>query len=190
MAPRNVKANDQIKDERRNQILLAALKRFARNGFSATKMSDITNDAEISDGLVYHFFKSKDEIFTELIEYAIDSLGNVITEIKAIADEPIEQLLQIASRIFESIDNREAPGYYYVLMMNAISCEATPISASDIIQKSMNRLTLLRDIVVRGQKLGQIREGNPEGSCRNLFFDSSWPCLFKSLGDNFQNTRL
>lgn len=161
MAPRSTEANEYIKDERRNQILLSALKSFTKNGFSATKMSDIANDTGISYGLVYHYFKSKDEIYTELIKHAIGSLGNVIEEIQAAVDAPIEQIRRIAARVFDSVESREAPGYYYVLMMNAITCEATPVSASDIIRESVNRLTMLKDIIARGQELGQIREGDP-----------------------------
>lgn len=160
MAPRSVEANEQIKDERRNQILLAALKSFTKNGFSATKMSDIANDTGISYGLVYHYFKSKDEIYTELIEHAIDSLGNVIEEKQATVDEPIEQIRRIAYRVFDSVDSREAPGYYYVLMLNAITCQATPVSSSNIIKESVNRLTMFKEIIARGQELGQIREGD------------------------------
>ena len=161
MAPRNVEANEQLKDERRNQILLAALKSFTKNGFSATKMSDIANDAGISYGLVYHYFKSKDKIYTELIQHAIDSLGNVVEEIQATVDEPIEQIRRIVSHVFDSVNSREAPGYYYVLVMNAVTCEAAPVSSSNIIRESVNRLTMLKDIIARGQELGQIREGNP-----------------------------
>ncbi len=57
--------------------------------------------------------------------------------------KPIEQIRRTAYCVFDSVDSREAPGYYYVLMMNAITCEGTPVSFSDIIKESMKRLTML-----------------------------------------------
>lgn len=161
MAPRSVEANEQIKDERRSQILLSALKIFTRKGLAAAKMSDISADTGISYGLVYHYFKSKEEIYTELIHYAIDALGNVIQEIQETTDGPLEQIRQIAARVFASIEKREAAGYYYVLMIGAITCETSPVSSAEIIKESMDRLAMLSDIIVAGQQKGQIRPGNP-----------------------------
>jgi AcrR family transcriptional regulator len=161
MSPRSVEANEQIKDERRNQILLSALKCFTQNGFSATKMSDIANAAGISYGLVYHYFKSKDEVYTELIEHAIDSLGRVVKEIQMVADDPMVQIRRIVTRVFDSVEDTESSGYYYVLMMNAITCEAGPVSAVDIKKRSLSRLMLFRNMIARGQELGQIRKSDP-----------------------------
>ena len=161
MAPRSYEANEQIKDEKRNQILQSALKIFTRKGLAATKISDISTDVGISYGLVYHYFKSKEDIYFELINYAINSIKNVIEEIKREVDEPIEQIQRIAARVLSSIENKDTSGLYYVLIMNAITCEAVPISAPKIIEECMNRLALLADIISSGQKKGQIREGDP-----------------------------
>lgn len=161
MAPRSIEVNEQIKDERRSQILLSALKIFTRKGFSATKMSDIAKDTGISYGLVYHYFKSKDDIYTELIEYAISSIGKVIEDTKKNVEQPIDQIRHITVRVFDSVEHKEASGYYYILVMNAITCEAKPVSASEIIKESIDRLKMLSDIISEGQKKGQIREGNP-----------------------------
>jgi AcrR family transcriptional regulator len=161
MAPRSYEANEQIKDERRNQILQSALKIFTRKGLAAAKISDISTDIGISYGLVYHYFKSKEDIYFELVDYAINSIEHVIEEVKREVDEPIEQIQQIAARVLSSIENKDTSGFYYVLIMNAITCEAAPIPASKIIEECMNRLALLADIISNGQKRGQIREGDP-----------------------------
>lgn len=107
MSPRSVENNEQLKDERKNQIILSALKVFTKKGFAASKISDIANDAEVSYGLVYHYFKSKDDIYTELIEHAISSLGKVIEETKMNTEEPIEQIRQITSRVLDSVEHKK-----------------------------------------------------------------------------------
>ena len=45
--------------DRRRQILDAAVRVFARQGFHATRVSDIADEAGVAYGLVYHYFPSK-----------------------------------------------------------------------------------------------------------------------------------
>ncbi len=52
--------------DKRRQILDAAVHVFARQGFHATRVSDIADEAGVAYGLVYHYFKSKDEVMNEL----------------------------------------------------------------------------------------------------------------------------
>ena len=51
-------------DEKKEMILEAALKVFARSGAAKTKMVDIAAEANIGKGTIYEYFKSKDEIFS------------------------------------------------------------------------------------------------------------------------------
>ena len=52
--------------DKRRQILDAAVRVFARQGFHATRVSDIADEAGVAYGLVYHYFRSKDEVLNEL----------------------------------------------------------------------------------------------------------------------------
>jgi AcrR family transcriptional regulator len=58
-------AKAQAVDKRR-QILDAAIRVFARTGFHACRVADIADEAGVAYGLVYHYFKSKDEVLNEL----------------------------------------------------------------------------------------------------------------------------
>jgi TetR/AcrR family fatty acid metabolism transcriptional regulator len=49
--------------DKRRQILDAAIRVFARQGFYATRVSDIADEAGVAYGLVYHYFKSKDDSY-------------------------------------------------------------------------------------------------------------------------------
>lgn len=59
MAP---KVSEQYLEERRNQILDAAVATFSRNGLHQTTIEDIRLEAGLSRGAVYHYFKSKEDI--------------------------------------------------------------------------------------------------------------------------------
>jgi TetR/AcrR family fatty acid metabolism transcriptional regulator len=52
--------------DKRRQILDAAVRVFARQGFHATRVADIADEAGVAYGLVYHYFRSKDEVLNEL----------------------------------------------------------------------------------------------------------------------------
>ena len=52
--------------DKRRQILDAAIRVFARQGFHSTRVSDIADEAGVAYGLVYHYFSSKDEVLNEL----------------------------------------------------------------------------------------------------------------------------
>ena len=52
--------------DKRRQILDAAIRVFARQGFHACRVSDIADEAGVAYGLVYHYFNSKDEVLNEL----------------------------------------------------------------------------------------------------------------------------
>lgn len=58
----------QPRRDRREDILQASLHLFARSGFHGTSMRDIARQARIADGLIYHYFASKRDLFRAIIE--------------------------------------------------------------------------------------------------------------------------
>ncbi len=58
-----------VSEERKNQILEAAIAVFARLGFQQTRMDDIAEQAGLSKGALYLYYKSKDAIIAELLKY-------------------------------------------------------------------------------------------------------------------------
>jgi AcrR family transcriptional regulator len=64
---------------RLDAILSAAEKVFARDGYQQARMEDIAETAELAKGTLYYYFKSKDEIFSRLLER---ESGKVLEEIR------------------------------------------------------------------------------------------------------------
>ena len=75
-----VTARAQAAADRRRQILDAAVRVFARQGFHTCRVSDIADEAGVAYGLVYHYFDSKDEVLNTLFEERWDVLLSVIVE--------------------------------------------------------------------------------------------------------------
>jgi AcrR family transcriptional regulator len=88
--------------DRRRQILDAAIRVFARQGFHACRVSDIANEAGVAYGLVYHYFKSKDQVLNELFVERWSLLLAAIEEIDGRPIPPREKLDAVAGFIIDS----------------------------------------------------------------------------------------
>jgi AcrR family transcriptional regulator len=66
--PRNQAQNEQIRANRRVQILEAARGVFAQDGYHAANVSDVAAAAGVSQGTVYHYFASKEELLMAVYE--------------------------------------------------------------------------------------------------------------------------
>ena len=88
-------------DKRRN-ILDAAIRVFARQGFHSTRVSDIADEAGVAYGLVYHYFDSKDEVLDTLFLERWNVMLAAIAETDASDRTPQEKLRTIATFIVES----------------------------------------------------------------------------------------
>jgi TetR/AcrR family fatty acid metabolism transcriptional regulator len=88
--------------DKRRQILDAAVRVFARQGFHATRVSDIADEAGVAYGLVYHYFRSKDEVLNELFVERWSLLLTAIDEADRAGGPHRERLLAVASFIVDS----------------------------------------------------------------------------------------
>lgn len=66
--------------DKRDRILNAAVKVFARSGFHATRVSEVAKAAGVADGTIYLYFKSKDEILVSLFEDRVGKLLSFMRE--------------------------------------------------------------------------------------------------------------
>ena len=88
--------------DRRRQILDAAIRVFARQGFNACRVSDIAREANVAYGLVYHYFDSKDQVLNELFVERWSLLLAAIQEVDARDIPPRQKLDEVAGFIIES----------------------------------------------------------------------------------------
>jgi TetR/AcrR family transcriptional regulator, fatty acid metabolism regulator protein len=89
-------------EEKRRQILAAAVRVFARQGFHACRVSDIADEAGVAYGLVYHYFASKDEVLDTLFLERWNVMLELIREVDAELIPVRDKLRAIASFIVDS----------------------------------------------------------------------------------------
>jgi TetR/AcrR family fatty acid metabolism transcriptional regulator len=136
--------------DRRQAILDAAVKVFARQGFHACRVSDIADEAGVAYGLLYHYFPSKDEVLNTLF---LERWGVMLEMIRAVDTEQIpvrEKLGAIASFIVESY--RHDPD-----LMKVIIVEVTR-AANSFGQTHLGQIReayrLIGEIVTKAQEEG------------------------------------
>jgi TetR/AcrR family transcriptional regulator len=69
-----------LKPEKKERILNAAIKEFALKGFDNASTNEIIKDADISKGLLFHYFNNKKALFLFLYDYTIDIYVNEFFE--------------------------------------------------------------------------------------------------------------
>jgi AcrR family transcriptional regulator len=160
---RNEQVNQQAKDERREQILSTALGLFAKKGLFATKISDITAAAGISQGLIYHYFSSKEEIFTTLIREAFTKMNAACRMLEAMPVAPREKIALAISELLKGLKQRKDTGLYYLLIAQATASESIPAEAKAIIRKENKEpYRVLARIFAEGQRHGVFKPDPPE----------------------------
>ena len=149
-------ASKQAVDKRRI-ILDAAVRVFAREGFHSCRVSDIANEAGVAYGLVYHYFKSKDQVLDTLFLERWDFLLEAIRETDR-QDVPAEQkLTAIAGFIIESY--RHDPDLMKVIIVE-VTRAANTFGATHI-GKIGEAYALIRGVVEKAQETGEFRSEIP-----------------------------
>jgi len=140
--------------EKRRAILHAALRVFAEKGYHGCRIADVARQAGVAYGLVYHYFRNKDELLESVLE---EQWAILIGAIRAIADGPGSAADQIASVIHFAMDVfRTAPAAVRVLILEV---PRTPgvIRAGSTRQTFEATLGLVAAMVRRGQDEGDLR---------------------------------
>jgi AcrR family transcriptional regulator len=85
-------------EERRRQILDAAVRVFARSGYHGSRVGDIAQEAGVAHGLLYHYFSSKEEVLHTVFR---ENWGELIERFRAVeaTDEPAEEKLAGIAKI-------------------------------------------------------------------------------------------
>ncbi len=103
--PKTKEQCELMKDERRSQLLHVALESFCAVGFDSTKIDDLAKRAEISHGLLYHYFPTKEDLFFELFFLARKSYRTFEESIcNADDSSPIAKVQTLLKALLRKID--------------------------------------------------------------------------------------
>jgi len=150
-----------VSDERRTQIIEAALAVFARDGFARSRMDDIAEEAGLSKGALYWYFKGKDAIIIALLEHIFAHYKEEMRNLhgaEGTATERLLYLVELATAEVKRIPNAAVPllyEFYALAMRRKVIREQVRDYFREFIQ-------IVADIVRQGIDRGEFRDVDPE----------------------------
>ncbi len=106
MSPRTKKEFEEIRKDSKQNIVKTAMELFAEKGFHATSINAIADKANISKGLLYHYFKSKYELLDAIVFEAFEETDSLLDFVETQEYEPIEMIVKLAEMTFESLEKK------------------------------------------------------------------------------------
>ncbi|MFH1149536.1 MAG: TetR/AcrR family transcriptional regulator [Actinomycetota bacterium] len=118
-------ARIDLTDIRRRQIIDAAFKVFAENGYHNSTMADIATELDVGHGTLYRYFKNKLDIAACVLEDIIDRISLIVTDLPPESvnslDEYAERLDEIGDRFFGLLEDN--PDMHRFLFYEALAID-------------------------------------------------------------------
>jgi AcrR family transcriptional regulator len=148
--------SDQSKSEQQNEILVAALKLFAEQGYFNTSLTDIAEAADIKTvSAIYQHFNSKQSIANKLYDNIFDSLNVSIDDIRRRTQKSSEQLRGVVDLLFKLTDDAPAIMKFLLVMpLHEFLPEQKPLQQTSAFIKILK-------IIQAGIRAGEIRNIDP-----------------------------
>jgi AcrR family transcriptional regulator len=150
-------------DQRREQMLRAALEVIVEHGFPNTRISDVAERAGTSPALVIYYFKTKDQLLTEAIRFSEDSwYESGISRLAGIdtAEARLEEL--IAMCCLPEADDPDAPNSSWLLWLDLWAQAARHPEVAAVRQKFDERWRdTIASLVSEGQEAGEFGQVDP-----------------------------
>ena len=92
---RELTKNENLKpkkgENQKEKIIRTAIKKFSKEGFSNTSMDGIAKDSQVSKGLLFYHFKSKEDLYVQALAQGIDSTLDFADKLTEIANAGLFQ---------------------------------------------------------------------------------------------------
>ena len=139
-------------EDKRQQLLGAAVRVFARKGFHASRVGDIAEEAGVAHGLLYHYFKSKDQVLEAVFH---ENWSILVTRIELVeeSDEPAaDQIRHIAAIVLRT----------WLHLPDVVRVVIQEFGRSPELPERIGELTLpidvLQRVIARGIERGEFRK--------------------------------
>ncbi len=141
----------------RHQLLAAALKSFAEQGYAATSVQEIVDAARVSKPALYYHFRDKAGIFHALVDHAHDERYRLMKEAAARGETVAEKLAEITTAIFDfSVRNRELMRLAFA---TAFAAAGDAPGQTKCREKGRRNFEFIRSLVEEGQAAGELDPG-------------------------------
>jgi AcrR family transcriptional regulator len=145
-----------LRAEKQDAVIDAALVVFGRNGYKKASVSDIAAAAGISKAMVFHYFGSKKNMYLYLTKYCVEYLMNKLETEYARNETDFFKRVQLFAQI-KSSAMKKHPSIFYFL--KCIHSETDQAVEADIKEFFIDSEILSRKIAFDGTDLSKFKEG-------------------------------
>ncbi|WP_336776187.1 TetR/AcrR family transcriptional regulator [Paenibacillus sp. MMO-58] len=158
MSPRNVEKDLLQREKRINHILDSALETIAVKGIGSVSINDIAAAAGMSIGNMYHYFKSKTEIISEILRRGQTGYGDHVTRIAEQECPALEKLFMLAES-WLALENSWA--YTILIHTSRLSDASSEEIRKAVTERFTNNLGPVAAMMRQGQQEGHVVSGDP-----------------------------
>jgi AcrR family transcriptional regulator len=142
-----------VPEDKRQLILDAAVRVFARKGYHTSRVGDIAEEAGVAHGLLYHYFDSKEELLETIFRNTWTLMLDTIKGVEALDDPARETLRKVAAIVLRAW--RDTPDIVRVLVREVTRSP----HLQEEIGETEQAFAALERIIRKGQETGEFREG-------------------------------
>jgi AcrR family transcriptional regulator len=121
MAYRKTEATEERKAARRRLILDAATKLFGKHGYHATTVPMIVEEAEVSTGSFYMYFRNKEDVFNAALEELGLAIAKVMDDIKKSHSDALKRIPEGAEALFMFLAENRAQARILLVESSGLS---------------------------------------------------------------------
>lgn len=145
------------KELRRQQILQTALTLFVHQGYHGTKTWQISKEAGISEGLLFHYFPSKENLLEELVKAGLQGMS---IPLHLEYQNPLEFFEHFTEMLFDALRNTPFYAEFFVFMAQILRGADIPPRVQAL-AGSVDIIRATIPIIQAGQQQGSLRPGDP-----------------------------
>ena len=147
-------AREEFEPEKRRAILHAAVRVFAEKGYHGCRIADVARAANVAYGLVYHYFRNKDELLESVFAEQWTIFINGLAAIDSGPGTAAEKLAGLFGFVFDVY--KTAPAAVRVLMLE-VTHTPQGLRAGSTRETFEKAVRLLAEIIRAGQARGELR---------------------------------
>lgn len=161
MSPRGKDQNDQMRRDALEKITRSALSVFAEYGYYGATMKKITDASELSYGLVYHYFSSKEKVFSFLVNDALERSRIIFDETLSGTGPAWEKLQLLSAALLEKSLTGDSALYFHVMLQALTQVKNMPELKEKIDQSTGTIFKQLIPVIIEAQHSGNVLPGDP-----------------------------
>jgi len=152
--------------DKRERILQAAERVFAKRGFFAARVSEIAKDAGVADGTIYLYFKNKDDLLISLFEARMHQVNDELRAQVAKEKTPLGQLRAFIRRYLQLVADEPAAAEVLTIELR----QSSKFMKEYDNPQFADFLRLLGGIIAAGQERGELDAQVPSHVAARMIF--------------------